>query len=314
MNILFVTEKWCDGSPGVGLTNNFHNLFNSFQQNNREHQFNTIHIDESYVVYRRPIDDVLLNYCENWKVDIIFFCLLGDSAINPSPETFLKLKNKGIKQCFIWPDTGQGWAINTIYSLEQVADLQVSWDMPTSNFHDKLPKISKYLSLWTPLDNKLYAWKPIENRPNDIAFFGRPFLERQKYLSYIQSKLPNFTFGGGQREQRLSPECYAESIGNSKIIINFPYHALGFSQLKGRVLESMASGSLVLELENKSTSLLFEAGHDYVSCSSIDDMIEKSKYYLNDEKELERVATNGYKKYFNNYTAKHYWDLIFKNL
>lgn len=38
------------------------------------------------------------------------------------------------------------------------------------------------------------------------------------------------------------------------------------------------------------------------------------KYYLNDEKELERVALNGYNKYLNNYTAKHYWNIVMKEL
>lgn len=313
-NALFVTEKWCDGTPEMGLTNNFHNLFNSFQQSVPEYNFNTLHLDESYYIYGRSMDDILVRYCSQWKVDIIFFCLLGGFSENPSFQTFVKLKELGVKLCFIWPDTGQGWAINTMYALENIADLQVSWDRPVSEFHNNLPKLSKYLSLWAPQDSKMYNFKSIEDKEHDIAFFGRPFLKRANDLAYLKSKIPNFISGGGQREQKLSPEQYAYAIGNSKIIINFPYHALGFSQLKSRVLEAMASGSLVFELKNESTSQLFEANQDFVEYQSLDDAVEKYVYYINNLEEMKRIAKNGYIKYLNYYSGKCFWKKIFENI
>jgi spore maturation protein CgeB len=100
----------------------------------------------------------------------------------------------------------------------------------------------------------------------------------------------------------------------SKIIINFPYHALGFSQLKSRVLEAMASGSLVFELKNESTSQLFEANQDFVEYQSLDDAVEKYVYYINNLEEMKRIAKNGYIKYLNHYSGKCFWKKIFENI
>ena len=43
-------------------------------------------------------------------------------------------------------------------------------------------------------------------------------------------------------------------------------------------------------------------------------MIAKADYYVNNEEEAEKIALSGYNKYINNYTARHYWDLVFENL
>ena len=312
--VLLCFEKYCDFNPDMKLTNSYHNFLNTFSRASSDYIFHTIHHDECKVVYGKHIDEILPEYCKKWDINIIMFILLGEASCNPSTSTYNKLANIGISLCFHWPDTSPGWAVDTMYSLEDVADLQVSWDTPKSDFHSKLPKLSNYLSLWAPQDQNLYRLKPYGEKNKKAAFYGRPFLERKKHLEYIKSKLNGFHFGGGQREESLSPEQYADSVADTKIILNFPAHGFGFSQLKSRVIEAMACGSLVLELENESTSSLFEPGEDYVECSSIDDMITKSAFYLNNPDEAERIALNGNKKYREKYTSDHYWRSVFNNL
>jgi hypothetical protein len=296
------------------LTNSYHKFLNTFSQAKPEYIFHTIHQDECKLVYGKHIDEILPEYCEKWDINIIMFILLGEASCNPSTATYNKLANLGISLCFHWPDTSPGWAVDTMYSLGDIADLQVSWDVPKSQFHTTLPELSNYLSLWTPLDQRLCRFKSYENKSKNVAFYGRPFLERRNQLEYIKSKLNNFHFGGGQREEGLSPEGYAEVVADTKIILNFPAHGSGFSQLKGRVLETVACGSLLLELKNDSTSSLFKPGEDYVECSSVDDMITNAAYYSNNPDEAERIALNGNKKYLEKYTGNHYWGKIFENL
>lgn len=312
--VLFVTEKWVDGHPSGGLTNNFHNLFNTFRQCKPEYQFNTLHIDESSIVYGKHIDDVLPFYCLHNDVNIIFFCLLGDSPMNPSMSTYDALKSMGIMLCFIWPDTGRGWAIDTMKSLESVATQHVSWDRPVSEYHSTVQWPKNYLSLWAPQDASLYQWNELDFRPNSIGFYGRRFGQRISDIAYLSSKIPDFVVSGGQREQGLTPEQYAQKIRNTQIVVNFPYHALGFSQVKSRVLETMACSSLLFELSNPSTSQLFEPDKDYVECKSLDDMVAKFKFYQSNPTEMARIARNGHAKYRQNYTAAHYWEKVFDHL
>jgi hypothetical protein len=312
--VLFVTEKFVDGIPSAGLTNNFHNLFNTFQQSKPDYQFNTLHIDESSVVYGKHIDEVLPQYCLHWDVNIVFFCLLGDSPMNPTKATFEKLKGLGITLVFVWPDTGQGWACDTMYGLGNLADLHVTWDRPVSAFHQYLKPLDNCLPLWAPQDEHLYKWKSMDFRPIKIGFYGRPFLQRAADLAYLSREIPEFRHGGGQREQRLSPELYARQIQDTEIVVNFPTHALGFTQLKSRVLEVMACNTLLFELKNASTSQLFEPNKDYVECESIQDVVEKYKYFSNNRVELGRIAHNGNVKYQQFYTAQRYWDKIFERI
>jgi hypothetical protein len=177
-----------------------------------------------------------------------------------------------------------------------------------------LQKSDNHLFLWAPQDENLYRFKEIKEKSRQIAFLGRPFLQRGNDLMYLKSKMPYFHFGGGQREQKLSCEQYASEVADSKIIINFPNHALGFSQLKSRVIESIICGSVVLERKNESTSRLFEPFSDYIEYKSLDEAVEKAEFYLASEGLLQEIANKARAKYLENYSAKKYWDLVVQNL
>ena len=314
-SVLIVSEKYCDGRPNMGWTNNFHNSFNTFQQSKPSYQLHTLHLDEAQVVYGRHIDDILPKYCLHWDINIVFFYLLGNSPLNPSGSTYDALKNLGVTLCFIWPDTGPGWATDAMQNLQGVADLHVTWDMARSDFHNNLPPLHNLLKLWTPQDRFLYEFTDYDSRVFPISFVGsRYYQQRQDTIAYLQTKLPELNVKGGQRDDKLTPYEYAWIVSHSAIMLNFPQHPLGFTQLKGRVLESMACGTLVVELKNDSTSQLFTPGTDYVEASTLDEMAEKARFYLNNPQERIKIASAGRAKYLSNYTGQHYWDAIFKRI
>lgn len=311
---LFVTEKFCEGHPDFGWTNNFHQTFGTFQQAKPEWNFNTIHIDEAFVTYGIHIDEILPKYCLHHAIDVVFFCLLGDSNLNPTQKSFDLLKSLGVKMCFIWPDCGPGWAINTMYSLQSVADLQVSWDQASSEFHDLLPPLPNFIKLWAPQDETLYY--PALSYSYEVTFLGsRYYPLRQNLLEELTQRMPRqLHVAGGQREGKLSPAEYARQIRESKIILNLPHHPLGFWQLKSRVMEALASRCLVIELQNPATSQLLEPSKDYVAASSIEDMVDRANFFLNHPELADKIARNGYETYLAKYTARHYWGTIFHHL
>ena len=312
--VIVVSEKWCDGSPDVGMTNNFHQLFRTFQQCKPTYNFNTIHIDESWVTYHEHIDKILPKYCLHHMPKIVFFCLLGDSHLNPSLDTYLELKELDIFLCFIWPDSAT-WAVDKMYKLNErsLANLHVSWDQPSSDYHTNMCRFKNLLKLWAPQDPSLYHLGFYnQTKDIDVSFVGsRYYPLRQDAVGYLQKNLESLVVVGGQREDKLSPEAYAAQIKNSKIVLNLPQHPAGFYQLKSRVLESIACGSLVIELKNPSTSQLFEPEKDYVAVESLDEMISKTRFYLNHPQERLAIVNSAYTKYIKNYTAQHYWDTIF---
>lgn len=307
MNILFCTEKWCDALPECGLTNNFHNLFNSFEQSRPDDTINTIHLDECSKVYGRPIDSVLLSYCTQNKTDVVIFSLLGNSPLNPSIETIRGLKTAGIKTVFMWPDTSD-WAIEQFHSLRDIADLSVSWDNPLSSFHDQIRYPDNHRMMWVPQDSSMFSFQYQEMKGIDVTFVGSIYADRALFLG-LSTK--NITILGGQRGKKLSPYQYANAIRNSRISINFPISPCGsFYQVKGRTYEIFACGTMLLERKNPATSKLFKPGTDYIEFDSVKEMDDAIDHFLNNEYEREKISLSGHIKYINFYSSKIFWDTI----
>lgn len=71
MKTLFVTEKWCDGIPSGGLTNNFHNLFNSYS-NNVNKNYDNLFLDECFL-NGTHVNTHLINKISSTNYDNIIF-------------------------------------------------------------------------------------------------------------------------------------------------------------------------------------------------------------------------------------------------
>src|SRR5438045_793593 len=306
-NVLFLIDKWCDARPDLSLSPFWPTLIGTFSQTQPKYKFNTLHFDESWLVYKKHIDDVVLNYCKHFKTDIIVATLLGGSAMNPSVECFRKLREMGIYIVIVWPDTGPGWGLNTINQYNDVVDLHISIDNPASHYHDLLPKNEKHWLLWSPQDSHLYFKQ--DEKDIDVSFVGSPrYPDRQLFLNYLLINYPQIVIRGGQREEKLTPEKYAEYIRRSKISINFSLSPAGFWQSKGRVFDIVCAGGLLLEHANPATPRFFKPGEDYVEFSRPEDLLEKIHYFIQNEDERLKIAAQGNKTFMENYTAQHFWD------
>lgn len=313
--ILFCIEKFCDLKPNLGWTNSFHNTINSFSRSCPQYTFDTLHLDEAQVVYGTHIDNIIIEYCLNWKVEIVIFQLLGDSSVNPSLETYRTLKKMGVYTVIVWPDTGPSHGIQTIAQIKDAVDLHVSWDVPKGAWHDQLTRESNHIDMWTPEDSSLYY--PTSHKDIKASFMGSidKYRDRIEGLQTLHAQVPDCWIGGGQRRGMLTPSQYAEVIRRSKIGINFSLSQTGvFHQAKGRIFEYTACGGLLLDNPNPCTQQFYKAGEEYVEYTSGADLVEKIKYYLANDNERERIATNGKKRFYNNWTAQHYWDQLMNRI
>lgn len=311
--VLLCFEKYCDYNPDMKLSNSYQNFLNTFSNSCPDYIFHTLHPDECLMVYGKSIDEILINYCFKWKINVIVFMLPGPSPtldVNPSLSAFKKLREMGVYLCFTWPDTGPGWGTQTISRLEGYSNLHISWDNPRSPYHDAFGWPANHEHLWVPQDPN-YFYKQ-EEQKIDVSFVGSTnnYPDRKHFLNYAKKEYPNLFLCGGQREGNLSAEVYAETIRSSKIGINFSLSLAKFYQTKGRVFEVTASCSMLLELKNPSTAKLFEPGKDYVEFETQLELVDKIRYYLEHEDERSQIAINGYNKYQSNYTAFHYWKKI----
>ena len=98
---------------------------------------------------------------------------------------------------------------------------------------------------------------------------------------------------------------------NSVARINFSESSGGRHQVKGRVLEALASKCLLLESENCQTCTFFEINKEFVSFSNSDEMIKKIHFYLQNQEYLVEIAERGNKKFNDNFNYYTYWKKIF---
>jgi len=80
-----------------------------------------------------------------------------------------------------------------------------------------------------------------------------------------------------------------------------------FGELTRRIFEGMACGKMVLtDKLSPDTHIedLFEDGKDIIYYSSIDECIEKARYYIEHDDERRQIALNGYNKVMANHSIK----------
>lgn len=317
-HLLFATEKWCDANPLLSFTNNFHNSFNSFSRSIDDWSFNTLHLDEAAVVYRKDVNNVLVDYCKEYSPSLVIFSLLNGTPFNPSIATYKKLRELGVKTCIFWPDTGPTWGMQTVSEIADSVDLHVSWDCPDDwhqSFQPKNPRQPNHIDLWTPEDDSMFYYS--EDKTIDVSFLGSidKYSDRLGILPALKENFPNIVISGGQRTSKLTPSKYAEIVRSSKIGINFPMSQTGvFSQAKGRIFEYTSCNSLLIDFNNSSTKRFFKPQEEYVSVNSKEELIEKVKFYLNNKEERLRIALNGFKKFEKSWTAKSFWRTLLNKL
>lgn len=71
-----------------------------------------------------------------------------------------------------------------------------------------------------------------------------------------------------------------------------------------RVMDIMGCGGFVLSNYQQDMCEAFLPGEDFIYYESIDDAVEKAGYYLENEEERKRIATNGYRKVKEQYNFK----------
>ncbi len=308
---LFVAPKWCDARPDMGQNNEKYNFIETFSQCKPDYKFDTLHMDECLISYKTTIDEVLIRYCEEYRPEVIFFSLINDPRFNPQKKTYVTLKAMGIALCAFWPDTGPTWGMETIRELADFIDWHITQDYPRGPYHDSIPRVANHVNLWTPQSETLFHDR--DEKTIAASFLGSVNLyrDREAYMNILKAN--GFYLDGGQRTASLTPYKYAELMRKSKIGINFSLSQTGvFFQAKNRIFEILASGGLMLDYENPSTSHFFKPNEDFVQFDSPTDLIEKITFYLKNDEARQTIANHGHATFQKNYNSQIFWDKVFE--
>ena len=260
-------------------------------------------------------DQNLINRVLETRPDLIILSSHNPDDISyPQIEVLEAIRSQcGIPFVAMWADSTTELAFEHCTRMSRVIDLNLLLD--SNSLSERNPGRPEFLRLLPPLDFSVFSYG---DGPRDIpiSFIGSTGdyrSIREDYLSYLSDhKVTVFREGG--EDSPISLDRYAEILRKSKIALNFSHAAFNTHQLKGRVLEVMYSGAMLVEDENSETSQFFKPMIDYVSFDNAKDLADKLRYYTKHEEERQEIALNGHRKATTQYNYQTLWNLVMARL
>lgn len=153
-----------------------------------------------------------------------------------------------------------------------------------------------------------YIFHPIyKKKKYDVEFIGRHYGERGYWLNKVKNFCERekinyiFPFGHGL-EMKWSYESINKLYNETKINLSFaplePYGRI----VNLRTFEICMAGAFQLMQYTPAVKEFFEIDKEIVCWNNKKELFEKIQYYLENEKEREKIAKNGYKRAFKNHT------------
>lgn len=160
-----------------------------------------------------------------------------------------------------------------------------------------------------------------QKRDIDLLILGTMYTERRRIIDKLRSEnIEAVSSGGGYDSKRLSFDEYFSLSARAKIrvVTSFTEERReqfnsNSAQLKAHIMEAIASRSLLFVDSAFPTSNFLEGGADFIYFSDMDDLLEKSKYYLENESERERIAGSAHEKWRRSYMGGRFWGYIVEN-
>jgi spore maturation protein CgeB len=156
---------------------------------------------------------------------------------------------------------------------------------------------------WLPhaVEPQAYPKFDYANKDTDVCFVGHiNSPNRAEFLDRMFAEFPNFFFGQRRFEEAAQKYC------KSKIVLNIAMK----EDLNMRVFETLGTGSFLLTDYVPYIEELFEDGKHLVLYRSIEEAIDKAKYYLAHDSEREKIAQAGYEEAMKNHTIDKRVDRI----
>lgn len=171
-------------------------------------------------------------------------------------------------------------------------------------------------AVWLPHAAEPQAYPKIEIiKKYDVGFVGHVQetpnyngITRIDALDRLFKEFPNFYYGSrhpGFPEKNLFEDA-AKKFSMSRVVFNISIK----DDYNMRCGEVLMTGSFLLTnwiptLKDMENVYGLKEGVHYVTYKTLDEMVEKTKYYLDHDEEREKIASAGYEFAINNLTYKH---------
>ncbi len=265
--------------------------------------------DPQEVIYQHGKEEMnrqFLDLLKSYRPDYIMLFLVWDEFY---PETLIKIKEilPEVKVVQWNGDDDIKFENYTIpYSVG--IDYQLISQLQFTDRYDayKLP----WFDLLGADTNK---FRPLNlKKKYDVAFVGTPKGDRLKYLRYLLKKNVKFVLGGAGWDEypefrehylgKIPDEKFIKLINESKINLCFSQNFFGVPHVIERSLAVNACKAFALTEYVSGYFTKFREGKDFASFKNEKELYEKITYYLENEKEREKIVKLAYEKVIKNFS------------
>jgi hypothetical protein len=309
---LFVIEKFCDSNPAHGPTNSEHLLVGSLLSTGLVNDVKRFYYDEmEKISSKEGMERLLLETCRVYRPDLVVFTPMGGPlghGFNLPAGLVKKLGKVFMIRFDAKPNT------RPELEQDQLPHVGLLGSVKAYRLCKDIPGVQMFLGTADP--DFFFRAKVV--RGIDVSFLGsmddRRWPLRREYTDFLIANGVNVYTGGGQRGTRLEVSDYASLMNRSKICLNFCRDAGGYTNLKSRVFEVTACGSMLMEDWDGDTAELFTPGEEFVVFNSKEDLLQKVLYYLRHDQEREKIAERGWLKTTRVYNARNQWFYVLEKM
>ncbi len=325
--ILFVSMKHDYGDPARGLSYDYKNLFLSLQGLNFEVElFDYIH--EMDRVGREQMNANLLQKIKNGNYVYTFISFFTDQLQFDYVEQFKKYT---ISIGIFYDDT---WRREFTMTWAKVLHYFTTTDFFGEEFYSDLG-IRNAIMMGYGFSEMSYSHNDLLKK-YDVSFVGAANATRRWYVEQVRrAGIQVATFGFGWPNGPVSQEELVNIFNQSKINLNLSnsvctdirFVLSGFrplmnylrskksgEQLKGRHVEISACGGFQLSFYADGIETLYQPNKEIAVYLSVDDLINKIKFYLKHEGARQKIAQAGYQKTIEKFEYKKRLNDLFERI
>ncbi len=316
-NVYWIGTNW--DQDNSGLLNGLKECSNlrMFFRPNGEYGFisniSQYGVENTIALNNREISEAVILEHQKQSIDII----IGQMWANYiSQDVLAKFKEMGIIVINISMDDRlpEMWMMNKktgTLGLKDGLDLVLTTAKETCLWY----RVEGIPAIYWPLASCPKVFGSINARDIDISFIGNKYGYRGEIIEGLKaSGIKIEAFGNGWDNGYVNAEEAANILSRSKMSLGIGTigHTKSMLTLKLRDFDVPMSGALYITHRNKELYDLFVEDEEILFYSSIDELVQKVKLYLNHEDEMVRIAENSRKRALKDHSWGQRFEFLLK--
>lgn len=271
---------------------------------------------------KEKMNRALINQINNWmnesRADVIFAYLSGELV---EPQALQTIRNHGVPMVNLALNDKEHF-VGKIKRRHAggARDICRYFDLCWTSTEDALVKycVEGALPIYLPEGANPDIHKPYDvEKTIDVSFIGQCYGNRALIISELKKQgIGVQAYGLGWPDGPLSTEEMVKTYSRSRINLGFGSvagHKDTFC-LKGRDFEIPMSQGLYLTEAHPELSRVFCPGEEILTYSSVEDLVQKVRYYLSHSEEADAVRKKGYERALREHTWEGRFEKIFRLL